>query len=174
MHSSMHPACMDGIHESCVISHPHALRTHPRAQLSVCATITLYLAWDIGGVYGTCHASGTMRTMHAGRAVSRPCRRPPPTMPYCAGPASSTGHVYIHRLAGICYGAIACFAIEYICLFMGVSIFFPAAMSINVLCHFVGTILTVLLYVDVSGRAASASLPKGRRNGRAGVLRRGG
>lgn len=53
-----------------------------------------------------------------------------------------------NQLAGICYGAIACFAIEYICLFMGVSIFFPAAMSINVLCHFVGTILTVLLYVD--------------------------
>ncbi|KXZ53237.1 hypothetical protein GPECTOR_7g1131 [Gonium pectorale] len=49
---------------------------------------------------------------------------------------------------GICYGAIACFGVEYIGLFLGISMFFPTAMALNILAHFAGTVLVALLYSD--------------------------
>ncbi|KAG2486512.1 hypothetical protein HYH03_014814 [Edaphochlamys debaryana] len=49
---------------------------------------------------------------------------------------------------GLCYGAIACFGIEYIGLFLGISMFFPQIMSLYVILHFLGAILVGLFRVD--------------------------
>jgi hypothetical protein len=46
------------------------------------------------------------------------------------------------------YGAIACFGIEYITLFLGVSIFINPIQILNILAHFVGLVLVYLFYVD--------------------------
>ncbi|GLC34842.1 hypothetical protein PLESTB_001170100 [Pleodorina starrii] len=52
------------------------------------------------------------------------------------------------QITGLCYAAIGCFAVDYVSLFLGISMFFPAVMSLNILAHFVGTILVVLFYTD--------------------------
>lgn len=51
-------------------------------------------------------------------------------------------------LQGLIYGSYACFGIEYVTLFLGISMFFPAVMSFNVLLHFTGFILTCLFIDD--------------------------
>ena len=54
------------------------------------------------------------------------------------------------RVAGFAYAALACFGVEYITLFLGVSLFIRPMMTLNIVAHFVGLILIILLYVDVS------------------------
>jgi hypothetical protein len=61
------------------------------------------------------------------------------------------------RVQGLSYAALACFGIEYITLFMGVSIFLRPLNLLNILAHGVGLILTILLYVDVSTRATQGA-----------------
>ncbi|PNH12981.1 Transmembrane protein 107 [Tetrabaena socialis] len=70
-------------------------------------------------------------------------------------PATSTNHADLElfdnrkkQVSGICYAAFACFGIDYIALFLGISMFFPPMMAFNIICHFGGTVLTVLLYTD--------------------------
>ena len=55
------------------------------------------------------------------------------------------------RLTGFAYAALACFGVEFITLFLGVSLFMRPIMLINIVLHFVGLILVILFYVDVSG-----------------------
>ncbi|EFJ42494.1 hypothetical protein VOLCADRAFT_97338 [Volvox carteri f. nagariensis] len=52
------------------------------------------------------------------------------------------------QITGLCYAAIGCFAVDYVSLFLGISMFFPVVMGLNILAHFVGTILVVLFYTD--------------------------
>lgn len=49
-----------------------------------------------------------------------------------------------------------CFGIEYITLFLGVSMFFHRIMALNILSHFVGMILVILWYTNVSAPRAAA------------------
>mmetsp|Transcript_35506 Transcript_35506/g.78776 ORF Transcript_35506/g.78776 Transcript_35506/m.78776 type:complete len:152 (+) Transcript_35506:211-666(+) len=51
-------------------------------------------------------------------------------------------------VAGLTYAGLACFGVEYITLFLGVTIFFRPLMVTNIVAHFVGLILTILFYVD--------------------------
>jgi hypothetical protein len=73
----------------------------------------------------------------------------------------------ICRLSSVAYAAIACFALEYLGLFLGVSIFMRGHSCLYIILHFVGAILTGLLYTNVStahtqsssgGRSSSSSL----------------
>jgi hypothetical protein len=57
----------------------------------------------------------------------------------------------MRRVKGLTYAALACFGIEYLTLFMGVTIFIRPLNGLNIIAHGVGLILTILLYVDVSG-----------------------
>lgn len=50
------------------------------------------------------------------------------------------------------WGAVACFIIEYLGLFAGVSIFYKGHSCAYILLHFVGTILTALYYTNVRRR----------------------
>lgn len=54
------------------------------------------------------------------------------------------------RVTGFAYAALACFGVEYITLFLGVSLFIRPMMTLNIVAHFVGLILVILLYYDVS------------------------
>jgi hypothetical protein len=56
----------------------------------------------------------------------------------------------MRRVKGLTYAALACFGIEYLTLFMGVTIFIRPLNGLNIIAHGVGLILTILLYVDVS------------------------
>ncbi|KAK9823206.1 hypothetical protein WJX72_001094 [[Myrmecia] bisecta] len=47
-------------------------------------------------------------------------------------------------LAGLAWTAVACFAVEFVGLFTGISIFFTTANCFYIFCHFVGTILVAL------------------------------
>lgn len=54
------------------------------------------------------------------------------------------------RTKGLVYAAMACFAIEFITLFMGVTIFMTGLVLLNIVTHGVGLILIILFLVDVS------------------------
>eukprot|EP00199_Chlamydomonas_sp_CCMP681_P005073 CAMPEP_0119105690 /NCGR_PEP_ID=MMETSP1180-20130426/3590_1 /TAXON_ID=3052 ORGANISM="Chlamydomonas cf sp, Strain CCMP681" /NCGR_SAMPLE_ID=MMETSP1180 /ASSEMBLY_ACC=CAM_ASM_000741 /LENGTH=111 /DNA_ID=CAMNT_0007090813 /DNA_START=279 /DNA_END=614 /DNA_ORIENTATION=+ len=49
---------------------------------------------------------------------------------------------------GLAYAAMACFGIEYITLFMGVTIFMTSLNGLNIMAHLVGLILIILLQTD--------------------------
>lgn len=75
---------------------------------------------------------------HAHRGeLSRTCRAP---------------HARARSFEGLAYTSVACFCIEYITLFMGVSIFLRHITVCNILAHAAGLILTILFYADVSAR----------------------
>lgn len=59
----------------------------------------------------------------------------------------------MHRLYGLAWGAVACFIVEYIGLFSGVSIFFKGHACAFILLHFVGAVLTAMYYTNVSSRS---------------------
>ena len=54
------------------------------------------------------------------------------------------------RINGFAYGALTCFGIEFITLFLGVTLFIRPLMTLNISAHVVGFILIVCLYYDVS------------------------
>lgn len=54
------------------------------------------------------------------------------------------------RVQGLTYAAFACFGIEYITLFLGVTIFHRLTNLLNILAHGAGLILMILFQVDVS------------------------
>ncbi|KAF6260695.1 hypothetical protein COO60DRAFT_1269252 [Scenedesmus sp. NREL 46B-D3] len=56
--------------------------------------------------------------------------------------------VHVCRLSSVAYAAIACFALEYAGLFLGVSIFMRTHSCLYILLHFVGAILTGLMYTN--------------------------
>lgn len=56
------------------------------------------------------------------------------------------------RLSGAAYAAMACFAVEYVGLFLGVSLFMRAHNCIYILLHGVGAVLIGLLYTQVCAR----------------------
>lgn len=58
------------------------------------------------------------------------------------------------KLAAAAWTAIACFAVEYLGLFMGVSIFMHSHSCLYILLHFIGTILVSLLYSQTWTAAA--------------------
>lgn len=70
---------------------------------------------------------------------------------------SDTYYQQLSLVQAICYAAMACFAVEYICLFLGVSIFFRALTVIYALLHFSGTVTAALLYAE--GWPANAIIP---------------
>lgn len=53
------------------------------------------------------------------------------------------------RLSSTAYAAIACFAVEYVGLFTGVSLFLRAHNCLYIILHFVGAVTTGLLYTQV-------------------------
>ncbi|MEW5297599.1 MAG: hypothetical protein WDW38_006774 [Sanguina aurantia] len=55
---------------------------------------------------------------------------------------------HLQTLSAISYAAIACFAVEYVSLFLGVSMFLNHVMALNILAHSAGLILTVLFYIN--------------------------
>jgi hypothetical protein len=57
---------------------------------------------------------------------------------------------------------VACFCIEYITLFLGVSIFLRHVTILNILAHLGGLLLTILFYADVSLLVAIVFLKVGR------------
>ncbi|KAL6747264.1 transmembrane protein [Haematococcus lacustris] len=69
-------------------------------------------------------------------------------------PRTATGAALDHynktkqTVSGLTYAALACFGIEYITLFMGVTIFMRSLNLLNIVAHGTGLVLTVLLYVD--------------------------
>jgi hypothetical protein len=71
----------------------------------------------------------------------------------CAG--ELTASLSCCRVQALCYAAFGCFGIEYISLFLGISMFVPSVMGFNVLLHFAGAVLVGLLYTDVSHKACS-------------------
>lgn len=62
---------------------------------------------------------------------------------------SPANFLMLCRLSSAAYGAIACFAIEYIALFMGVSLFMRGHSCLYIMLHFVGAVVTGLLYTQV-------------------------
>ncbi|WIA33201.1 hypothetical protein OEZ86_006347 [Tetradesmus obliquus] len=52
------------------------------------------------------------------------------------------------QLSSVAYAAIACFAVEYVGLFLGVSIFMHGHSCLYIVLHFVGAILTGLMYTN--------------------------
>jgi hypothetical protein len=56
----------------------------------------------------------------------------------------------LRRLCSVAYAAIVCFALEYVGLFLGVSIFMHGHSCLYIMLHFVGAILTGLMYTNVS------------------------
>ena len=62
------------------------------------------------------------------------------------------------RVSGFAYAALACFGVEFITLFLGVSLFIRPLMTLNIVAHFVGLILVILLYFDVSMKICGMSL----------------
>ena len=69
---------------------------------------------------------------------------------------------------------MACFAIEFVSLLMGVTIFKRFLNSLNIIAHLVGLILTILFYVDVSSKAfvlsAAHTVPLAHEGSGAGRL----
>jgi hypothetical protein len=57
------------------------------------------------------------------------------------------------RLSSAAYAAIACLAVEYIGLFLGVSLFLRGHNCLYILLHFAGAIVTGLMYTQVSVNA---------------------
>jgi hypothetical protein len=64
--------------------------------------------------------------------------------------------VVCFRLSSIAYAAIACFAVEYCGLFMGFSLFLRAHNCLYILLHFMGTIITGLMYTQASAASVTA------------------
>ena len=73
-------------------------------------------------------------------------------------PSATRVLVLVRRISGLSYASLACFGIEYITLFLGISMFFHRVMSINILCHFAGLILVILFYNSVSCRPHAEAL----------------
>ena len=61
----------------------------------------------------------------------------------------------MHSDLGITYAAIACFGIEYITLFMGVTCFFRPLQAFNTVMHIAGFVLQVIFYHYVSAAGVS-------------------
>ncbi|KAG1673462.1 hypothetical protein FOA52_002228 [Chlamydomonas sp. UWO 241] len=57
-------------------------------------------------------------------------------------------------ISGFSYGAIACFSIEYITLFLGVTIFMRHACLLNIMLHFFGLLLVVIWVIDIWSEAS--------------------
>lgn len=55
------------------------------------------------------------------------------------------------RLSSAAYAAIACLAVEYLGLFLGVSLFLRAHNCLYIVLHFAGAIVTALMYAQVGG-----------------------
>ena len=53
------------------------------------------------------------------------------------------------RLSSAAYAAIACLAVEFLGLFMGVSLFLKAHNCVYIMMHFAGAIVTALMYTQV-------------------------
>lgn len=53
------------------------------------------------------------------------------------------------RLSSAAYAAIACLAVEYVGLFLGVSLFLRAHNCLYILLHFAGAVVTGLIYTQV-------------------------
>eukprot|EP00877_Chromochloris_zofingiensis_P003029 jgi/Chrzof1/12727/Cz07g05120.t1 len=58
------------------------------------------------------------------------------------------------QLQSLAYAAIACFCIEYVGLFLGVSIFFRGHCCLYIFLHFMGAVLTALFYTGAWSVAA--------------------
>lgn len=62
------------------------------------------------------------------------------------------------RLSSAAYAAIACLAVEYVGLFMGVSLFLRTHNCLYIILHFAGAIVTGLMYTQVSATAVLAGV----------------
>lgn len=60
------------------------------------------------------------------------------------------------RLSSAAYAGIACLAVEYLGLFLGVSLFLRAHNCLYILLHFAGAIVVGLMYTQVRGVLALA------------------
>lgn len=67
-----------------------------------------------------------------------------------------TARCHHRRLRSAAYVAVACFAIEFVGLFAGVSLFMRGHACLYILAHFVGTIIIGLLYTNVRTRTGTA------------------
>jgi hypothetical protein len=61
------------------------------------------------------------------------------------------------------YAALGCFGVEYLTMLLGVSIFMRGLQLLNILAHFVGLVLTVMFYIDVSAGRWMAGWVRARR-----------
>lgn len=62
-----------------------------------------------------------------------------------------------YRLSSAAYAAIACLAVEYIGLFLGVSLFLRGHNCLYILLHFAGAIVTGLMYTQVGVNKQTAA-----------------
>ncbi|GAX74840.1 hypothetical protein CEUSTIGMA_g2286.t1 [Chlamydomonas eustigma] len=58
-------------------------------------------------------------------------------------------NITYNKLSGFAYAALACFGVEFITLFLGVSIFIRPMMLINIIAHFLGLILDIVFYIEL-------------------------